>query len=258
MNRHSSTSPTSVSCALLLAVSALALAGCGPGSSSSTSPPSSASPSPPPTGTGSAAASAPSGGSFTGTLLFPVAVGNTWVYKTTTAGITTGTTVDKVIRVVPVPGGNQVTTTHAYNGATVKETLVFNADGSITTPLPSLSSGGTVAVKSGGVIWPSQAQINSGQAHTSAIVLRITIGGQARTITTHVTVRGSGSATVTVPAGTYQTTILDSTLAEKIAGVSLSILIRTWLANGVGPVKDQVITDGTVVSGEELKSFTRG
>jgi hypothetical protein len=257
MNRHSSTSRTAAGGALLLAVSALALAACGPSSSSSTPPPS-ASPRPSSAAAAGAAASTPPGGSFTGTLLFPVAVGNTWVYKTTAAGITTGTTVDKIIRVVPVPGGDRVTTTHAYNGATVRQTLVFNADGSITTPLPSLGSDGTVAVESGGVIWPSQAQINSGQAHTSAIVLRVTIGGQARTITTHVTVRAAGSATVTVPAGQYPTTILDSTMAEKITGVSLSILVRTWLANGVGPVKDEVITDGTVVSGEALKSFTRG
>lgn len=256
MNRHSSISRTSASCAALLAVSALALAGCGSGSSPSAS---SSSPSSPSASVGAATASAPaSGGSFAGTPLFPVAVGNTWVYKTTAAGITTGTTVDKVISVVPVPGGNQVTTTHAYNGATAKETLVFNADGSITTPLPSLGGGGTVTVKSGGIVWPSQAQIDSGQAHTSTIVLRVTIAGQARTVTTHVTVKGAGSATVTVPAGTYHTTILDSTLAEKIAGVSVGILIRTWLASGVGPVKDQVTTDGTVVSGEELKSFTKG
>jgi hypothetical protein len=41
-------------------------------------------------------------------------------------------------------------------------------------------------------------------------------------------------------------------------GVSVSIGIRTWLAPGVGPVKSQVTTNGTTVSGEELKSFTKG
>jgi hypothetical protein len=65
------------------------------------------------------------------------------------------------------------------------------------------------------------------------------------------------SATVTVPAGTYQATVVDDTLAEKFMGVSVSIRIRTWMAKGVDPVKSQVTTNGTVVSSEELKSFTK-
>ncbi|HSS90005.1 MAG TPA: hypothetical protein VLL69_11850 [Streptosporangiaceae bacterium] len=42
------------------------------------------------------------------------------------------------------------------------------------------------------------------------------------------------------------------------SGVSVTIRIRTWMAKGVGPVKSQVTTNGTTVSGEGLKSFTRG
>ncbi len=30
------------------------------------------------------------------------------------------------------------------------------------------------------------------------------------------------------------------------------------MAKGIGPVKSEVTTNGTTVSGEELKSFTRG
>ena len=41
-------------------------------------------------------------------------------------------------------------------------------------------------------------------------------------------------------------------------GISISLRIRTWMAKGIGPVKSQVTTNGTVVSSEELKSFTKG
>ena len=252
MNRHSSTSRMSAGCATLLAISGLALAGCSSGPSSSTS-------SSPSSAAGSAAAGTSSGGSFAGTSLFPVAVGNTWVYKVTTAGLSTGTAVDKITAAVPVAGGNRVTTTHVLHGTSVKQTFLFGSDGSITMPLTSLSSGSsTFKIKSGGIVWPSQAQIDSGRPYNSTIAATVSVAGQSRKVSTHVTVQGAGSATVTVPAGTYQATVVDDTLAEKFMGVSVSIRIRTWMAKGVGPVKSQVTTNGTVVSSEELKSFTKG
>jgi hypothetical protein len=250
MNRRRSTSHLSASCAALLAVTGLVLAGCGSSSSSSASPASS------PAGA-SAGAGTSAGGSFTGTPLFPVAVGNTWIYQVTTAGLSAGTAIDKVTAVVPVADGDQVTTTHDLHGTTVKETFLFGSNGSISMPLPSLGSS-TFKIKSGGIVWPSHAQIMSGQPHTSTITAMISIGGQSHTVSTHVTVQGAGSATVTVPAGVYHTTVIDDTLAEKFMGVSVILRIRTWLAPGTGPVKSQVTTNGATVSGEELKSFTRG
>jgi hypothetical protein len=249
MNRRGSTSRLSAGCAALLTVSGLALAGCSSGSPPPAAP--SVPPAPP------AAAGTPSGGSFAGTPLFPVAVGNTWVYQVTTAGRPAGTAVDKVTAVVPVAGGDQVTTTHELNGTTVKETFLFGSNGSISMPLPSLGSS-TFKLKSGGIVWPSHAQIMSGQPHASTIEATVTIAGQARNVSTHVTVQGAGSATVTVPAGRYRTTVIDDTLTEDFMGASLGIRIRTWLAPAVGPVKSQVTTDGTTVSGEVLKSFTKG
>jgi DUF3108-like len=257
MNRHSSASRLSAGCAALLAVTGLALAGCRSGSPS---PPAASSSSAGPassTAAGSAGTGTSPGGSFTGTPLFPVAVGDTWVYQVTTAGLPAGTATDKVTAVVPVAGGDQVTTTHDLHGTTVRETFLFGSNGSISMPLPSLGSS-TFKIKSGGIVWPSHAQIMSGQPHTSTIAATISIGGQTRSVSTHVTVQGAGPATVTVPAGTYHATVIDDTLTEKLMGVSVSIRIRTWLAPGVGPVKSQVTTDGTTVSGEELKSFTRG
>ena len=183
MNRHSSNSRMSAGCATLLAAAALALAGCSSGSSTSAVSSSASSPA------GSATASTSAGGPFAGTALFPVAVGNTWVYKMTAVGLSTGTATDKITAVVPVAGGNQVTTTHQLNGTTVKETFLFGSDGSITMPLTSLGNA-TFKINSGGIVWPSQAQIDSGQPHTSTIAITTTIAGQTRNVTTHVTVRG--------------------------------------------------------------------
>ena len=61
-----------------------------------------------------------------------------------------------------------------------------------------------------------------------------------------------------MPAGTYQATVVVDTLSEKFAGISVSIRVRTWMVRGIGPVKSQVTADGATVSGEEMKSFTRG
>jgi DUF3108-like len=251
MNRCGFTSRAALAGAALLAVAGVA--GCGSGGASTpvTAPAS-------PAANASSSAAAPAGGSsFTGTSLYPIAVGNTWTYKLTTAGLSTGTTVDKIIKVAPVSGGNQVTATHTFNGATTTETLLFGSDGTITMPLTSIGST-TVHVKSGGIVWPSQAVIESGQPTTSTIVVAASVAGQSHTFTAHVTVRGLGPASVTVPAGTYHATIVQDTVSESIAGITVKIGIRNWLAPGVGPVKSQVTTNGTVVSGEELTSFAKG
>ena len=255
MNRPCSTSRLPASCAALLVVTGLALAGCASGSSSSavsSSAPPASSPAAAGAGTGTTA-----GGSFTGTPLYPVAVGNTWVYQVTTVGVPGGTAIDKITAVVPAAGGDQVTTTHEFHGATVRETLLFGSNGTISMPLPALGSS-TFKIKSGGIVWPSHAQIMSGQPYNSTIKATVAIAGQTHSVSTHVTVQGAGSATVTVPAGTYHATVIDDTLTEKFMGISVSIRIRTWLAPGIGPVKSEVTTNGTTVSGEELKSFTKG
>jgi hypothetical protein len=253
MNRYGSTSRAAVAGAALLAVTGLAVAGCG--SSAASTP--AAGPAAPASSAPSSAAAPAGGSSFTGTTLFPIAVGNTWTYKVTTTGLGAGTTVDKITKVVPVSGGNQVTSTHTFHGVTTTETFLFGSDGSITMPLTSIGST-TVHVKSGGIVWPSQAVIESGQPTTSTIVLAASVAGQSHTFTAHVTVRGLGSASVTVPAGTYHATIVQDTVTESIAGITVGIGIRTWLAPGVGPVKSQVTTNGTAVSGQELTSFAKG
>jgi hypothetical protein len=67
--------------------------------------------------------------------------------------------------------------------------------------------------------------------------------------------------TVSVPAGSYSATVVDQVMNEKILGYAVSDDTKTWLANGVGPVKEQTnIGAGPGATGivEVLKSFTKG
>ena len=47
-------------------------------------------------------------------------------------------------------------------------------------------------------------------------------------------------APVTVPAGTYQATVVDMTIATKVGGFSTAVEARTWLALATGPVRSEV------------------
>ena len=55
---------------------------------------------------------------------------------------------------------------------------------------------------------------------------------------------------------------IDETMDEKFSGISVGLDIRTWVANGVAPVKSEVSSNAagrsTIASLQELKSFTRG
>ena len=168
--------------------------------------------------------------------------------------------------VTPVATGQQVTmltTDHvgSVNGS-VKETYLFHADGSIGYPLGSFSPGSGVTVTSNGVVWPPASVIASGKPSQSTLNISIKAAGQALSTTAHVTVQGAGTATVTVPAGTYQTTVVLVTERLEIVGITASIQVKTWLAPDVGPVKELVTTNEgsatSVVADEELLSFTKG
>lgn len=200
------------------------------------------------------------------TTLFPTTVGNTWVYDDTLAGHQSGTTTNMVTAVTPDSAGQQVTIkTHSdITGLPTTPTTLtyqFNSDGSIEVPYAQVGNN-AVTITSGGILWPPRAQLATGQPHTSALVLRIKVAGRNVTVHAHVTVRGGGTASVTVPAGTYQATVVEETISEQVAGVSVAIEVRTWLASGVGPVKSVASTQSgsvsEVASTEVLKSFTKG
>jgi hypothetical protein len=203
--------------------------------------------------------------------LFPATVGNTWVYTDSLANVGSkkGTTTNKITAVSPDSGGEKVTistTTHIPGLPSTPASLTyqFNSDGSISVPLTQLSNSSTsVKVTSGGVVWPSRAVLDSGQTHTSTLGLEISAAGHKINVHGHVTVKGEGNQSVTVPAGSYTATLVNETISEAVSGVTVTIEVQTWLANGVGPVKSVASTkSGTsaaqIVSTEELKSFKQG
>lgn len=246
-----------------LVTAGLLLVGCNAASSSSSTPVPGSSGS----GSSSSSSSGSSGGSGgVDTTLFPTTVGNTWVYDDTLAAHQSGTTTNMITSVTPDSAGQRVTIkTHSdITGLPTTPTTLtyqFNSDGSIEVPYAQVGNN-TVTIKSGGIVWPPRAQLATGQPHTSTLVLQIKAAGHDITVNAHVTVKGGGTESVTVPAGTYQATVVEETISEQVAGISVSIGVRTWLANGVGPVKSIASTKSgaisQVVSTEVLKSFTQG
>jgi hypothetical protein len=251
-----------------LAAAGLIVVGCNPGSSGSSSPtsPSAGKSSAPSTGKSSSSSPASHSSGGFDTSLFPVTVGNTWVYQSTVGSTESGTSTNVITAVTPDSGGERVTfsTRPDIAGLPTKPTnLVYQlySNGSIGVPFSQFNNS-TVTVMGGGILWPSAAQLASGQPHTSTLTLRISVSGHATTIVGHVTVKGEGTQSVTVPAGTYQATVVNESIAESFDGINLSTDVKTWLANGVGPVKSVAtsITAGksSILSSDELKSFKQG
>jgi hypothetical protein len=261
-----------VTMAALLAITGLTLAGCkgsssasgSSGSTASAGTTSSASPAAT-SGGGQGSGSGGSAGGGSGTSLaadFPLAVGNTWVYETKVGDLSHGTTINKVTSVVPVAGGHRVrmeVIDHLGVGtvAPTSLTYIFHSDGSITVPFGEFSTE-KVRLISGGIVWPTTAQIASGQPLHSTLVFATSIVGHQLRVAAHVLVKGAGTQSVTVPAGTYRAQVIEETMSEKVEGIRVTTRIRTWVAPGVGPVKDEVLSSSAIPSTVEvLKSFTR-
>jgi len=248
-----------------LAVAALLVAGCGGGSGSSGGSGSGGG-AQPSTG-GSSGGSSPSGSaggstSATGSTLFPIAVGERWVYASHVGIGGTSTVVNAIKAVKPVSGGSLVTMSDTSDIAGVPKTThltyMFYSDGSIGVPFTQLE-GGKVTIKSGSIVWPSASEIASGQSHSSVLVISIKTDGQTINERVHVTIKGGGTHSVTVPAGTYQATVLNQTMAETVFGHRVNTMVRTWLAPGIGPVQSEVVGssgEGLLVR-QELKSFSK-
>jgi hypothetical protein len=268
MTRCDTTARRAAGAAALLVTAGLALTGCKV-STSAAGPPS------PAAGTSSAAAgtSSPAAGSSTPaasgsssagaqtTTFFPVGVGNTWVYATTLAGRPGSDVTTRMNAVDQAADGQQVTMSVATGTAAPNlVTYVFHSDGSITVPVTQFSTR-TVKLTSGSVVWPSQAQLATGQAVTSTLVFTETVAGKVSHETAHVTVQGGGIQTVTVPAGTYQAQVINEAFSQSVGVVPIKFTLQTWVASGVGPVKSALseTTIGSIpVTVEELKSFTQG
>lgn len=266
MNRSGCTAHTTAAGVLAAAAaSGLVLAGCGNGSGS---PAASTSSHPAASASGSAPASSGSAGSSTvtaaGPAFFPLAVGDRWVYQEKLS-YESGTVTNQVMSVTPAGDGNKVAMKIKDDLAGVHtattSAFVIHPDGSISVPLTQLAST-SVTVKSGSITWPSAAQLASGQPHHDTLVIAVKEGGHTLTVTAHVVVRGEGTQTVSVPAGTYQASLIDQTMTERVSGITVALDIRTWVANGVGPVKSELRTDAdgrdTLTNVQDLKSFTKG
>jgi hypothetical protein len=264
MSRHEVSSRRLAGAAAVVATAAgLVLAGCGGSSSSGSAAGTSAASSSP-----AAAHSPASGGSSsavtTATVPFPVGVGDTWKYKTTY-----GRTVNRMTAVTPVSGGQQVTMRSAITslGTTTHDTAyyVVHSDGSISLPFSQFdTSSSTASVKliSGNIFWPPADQLSSGQAYHDALKIEFSDNGMAQNVTAHVTVRGGGTQSVTVPAGTYNADVVNMTMSETVDGILVSSVVKTWLAPGVGPVQSEVILHeggiDHIAAEDQLISFTAG
>ena len=112
-----------------------------------------------------------------------------------------------------------------------------------------------MSVTGGGIRWPNAAALASGQAYHST--LQIQVGTSGQTENAGVNVYGAGTETVTVPAGTYQASVVETTITAK----GETIEVTTWIAQGVGTVKTQIQIHGAGAAGltttEELLSFSK-
>jgi hypothetical protein len=201
----------------------------------------------------------------TGSIPFPIAVGNTWVYQTVSSINNAHSLVtNRVVSVVPVPGGHRVTMSSTVGlgqaVSTTRENYIFYANGTIGYPVNGAN--GVSVVSGGGVLWPDAADLASGRAYRSVLPVRISNTVPVRSEAANVTVRGGGTASVTVPAGTYRATVVDMVLAMKLGSFSTSVLLKTWTAPDTGPVESEVFVlaggKTQLITTEQLLTFTRG
>jgi hypothetical protein len=249
----------------LAGVAAITLAGCAStasttGAASTGSPAASTSGSASAGATTSADATASPSGATGVSAPFPVAVGNTWVYQATTSiNSTHSTDTKKVLSVSPTAGGRQVTMSDTVlpGSAKVTQNYVFYDNGQIGFPISQ--SHGISVVSGKGIVWPNAADLASGKAFHSTSQIKLSSG---QFETADVTVRGGGTQPVTVPAGTFQATLVNMTILTHVGSFATTITVKEWTAPGTGPVKSQELIKAAgqsqISSTEALLTFTKG
>jgi hypothetical protein len=250
--------------AALVGVAAIALAGCG--SAASTSAASGGSPAQSNSATASASAvssatASPSGAAATGdSAPFPVAVGNTWTYQAVTS-INNAHAIDtkKVVSVTPTAGGRQVSMSDTVvpGSGTVTQKYVFYDNGQIGYPIST--SHGITLVSGNGIVWPNAADLASGKPFHSTSKIKLSSG---QFETADITVQGGGSESVSVPAGTYQATVVNMTIVTHVGSFTTTITVKEWTAPGTGPVKTEELIKSAgktqLTSTEALLAFKKG
>jgi hypothetical protein len=253
--------------AVLVGAAAVALAGCGSaaGTSSAASSSSPAAVASSATGTTSTTATAtptasPGSVVAAGSIPFPVAVGDTWVYQVVT-NINNAHALDtkKVVDVTPMPGGHRVTMADSAGSGAAASTLqhyLFYGNGQIGFPVNEAH--GVSVVSGNGVTWPDAAGAASGRPYHSVLNIKLS-SGQVKTA--NVTVQGGGTESVSVPAGTYRATVVTMTMVSEVGNFTTTAVVKVWTAAGTGPVKtQQVVKAGgktQLITTSELVSFTR-
>lgn len=220
-------------------------------------------------GCGSSGSSGKAAGTSAASVPFPVAVGDTWEYRLAARG-GSGTMTKRMTSVMPVTGGRKVmmteTTTIAGTPIRTESVYFVHSDGSITssTLLPQAEQRNTVTISSDSANWPPAAIIDSGRL--VKLDVPTTMKGAERTYrtTAHITIQGEGTATVTVPAGTYRAVVVNRTTTVSFFGIGRPVTSydKTWLAPGVGVVQEQLALTNTAGSFHrtatiELESFSK-
>jgi hypothetical protein len=190
--------------------------------------------------------------------VIPAQLGDTWVYAVDSSALGKGTETSRISAVTAVPGGRRATMMSslrlAGSKAPFKFASVFTAaaDGSVRFGTTSFMG---ARLASANVNWPSPAALTPGRPHTSTVTGSF-LGFKT---TEHVTISNAGPATVTVPAGSYQATLLEQTVTSRGGGREV---IKSWVVNGIGQVKTEI---SVIVKGERavsmvetLTSFAKG
>ena len=246
-------------------LAAITLAGCGSaasttGAASTGSPAASASSTASASATASAVATASPSGATGASAPFPVAVGNTWVYEATTSiNSTHSTDTKKVLSVTPTAGARQVVMSDTVlpGSAKVTQNYVFYDNGQIGFPISQ--SHGVSVISGNGIVWPDAADLASGKAFHSTSKIKLSSG---QLETADVTVQGGGTASVSVPAGTFQATLVNMTILTHVGSFATTITVKEWAAPGTGPVKSQEVIKAAgqsqISTTEALLTFTKG
>ena len=190
--------------------------------------------------------------------VIPAQLGNTWVYAVDSTALGKGTETSRISAVTAAAGGRRATLLISLRLDGSKQPFRFasqfiaGADGSVTFGSTSFMGAKLASVN---VNWPSPAALTPGRPSTSTVTGSF-LGFKT---TERVTIANLGPAAVTVPAGSYQATLLQQTATD---GKGNSNVIKSWVVNGIGQVKTEitVIVKGmhTVSTAQALMSFTKG
>jgi len=259
--------------AVIAGAAVIALAGCASASTSgaaaggASASGSAASGGSSPAGSGSTGTATPSATSNSfvanGSIPFPIAVGNTWTYQSVSSIDNAHSLVtNKVVSVTPIAGGHRVTMSSTVglgpSATTTRQNYIFYNNGKIEYPVNQPG----VSVAGSGVLWPNAAQAASGQAFHSVLRIKLGNSGAGPYEVADVTVQGGGTQSVTVPAGTYQATLVNMTMVTSVGNFTTTAVLKTWSAPGIGPVKTEELIEAggktTLTTTEQLLTFTKG